>query len=125
MTWDLRIAYNNIYIEQKIGNKDLKKIGVYLDKFINNEIPDIPQEDMILIIKYFAKISGNYRSKFNAEKIMIVGDIHGSLESIRAIFEIRKRFNCGCIFLGDYLDRGNNSIEVYTMMMLIKIFYPK
>lgn len=58
-------------------------------------------------------------------KYIIVGDIHGSISSLLQIFQ-----DCGdpsetkYIFLGDYVDRGTNSIEVLMILSSYKIIYP-
>lgn len=57
--------------------------------------------------------------------VMVIGDIHGSIEDLMRIFRIFKpppatRY----LFLGDYVDRGDNSIEVMTILMALFCKYP-
>ena len=57
--------------------------------------------------------------------ITIVGDIHANFNGLQQIFQ-----KCGdpehhkYLFLGDYIDRGPNSIEVMTTLLCYKLLYP-
>jgi protein phosphatase len=79
-------------------------------------------------------INQNYNDLFHnkvqhiqsKEKIYVIGDIHGSLDSVLMYFLI----SCGIknnvfVFLGDYLDRGSNGLEVICLLMLLRLLYPK
>jgi diadenosine tetraphosphatase ApaH/serine/threonine PP2A family protein phosphatase len=56
----------------------------------------------------------------------IVGDLHGSLDSLLRVFSglgwpPTRKF----IFLGDYVDRGENSTEVIFVLYALKILFPE
>lgn len=57
--------------------------------------------------------------------INVVGDIHGNLHDL-----LRILFNSGLppqtsyLFLGDYVDRGNYSLEVVTLLLTMFLIYP-
>ena len=58
--------------------------------------------------------------------IAIVGDIHGQyydlLEIIKVCGEIKK--DCKYLFLGDYVDRGDWSLEVLLLVYAMKLSFP-
>lgn len=59
------------------------------------------------------------------ESIMIIGDIHGNLAALDAVLRHRKEKHITKIlFLGDYVDRGTQGIEVLHKLYNLKIAEP-
>jgi diadenosine tetraphosphatase ApaH/serine/threonine PP2A family protein phosphatase len=58
------------------------------------------------------------------EPVVIVGDLHGDLE---AVLRITGRYldSYKLVFLGDYVDRGNFSIETVSYLLALKLLYPE
>lgn len=62
--------------------------------------------------------------------LVVVGDIHGDITSLRTIMqninfqEFLSNSNNKLIFLGDYIDRGSNSVEVLRIVFYLKREYP-
>ncbi|HJT09545.1 MAG TPA: metallophosphoesterase family protein [Candidatus Nitrosotalea sp.] len=63
------------------------------------------------------------------ENLVIVGDLHGDIKSLKRILEeigfenFLSNFNNKIIFLGDYIDRGSHSLEVLQYICYLKCKY--
>lgn len=82
-------------------------------------------------IKNFV-ISGRLLKLKPLGKALIIGDLHGDLESLIDIFKkskyipkLVKNKNTFMVFLGDYGDRGAYSIEVYYTVLKLKLLFPE
>jgi len=67
-----------------------------------------------------------------AGRALVVGDLHGDLESLIDIFrqsdffdQLQRTTDSVMIFLGDYGDRGPFSIEIYYVLLKLKLLYPR
>ena len=57
-------------------------------------------------------------------RIIVVGDLHGDVESLIHILSESEVLNADkIVFLGDYGDRGTNSAEVYYLTLKLKVKY--
>jgi len=63
---------------------------------------------------------------------LVIGDLHGNLESFASIFERSQYLNklaqdasCTVVLLGDYGDRGAQSPEVYYCLLSLKLAFPR
>ena len=58
--------------------------------------------------------------------VIVCGDIHGQFHDLLKLFSIGGNIpEKSYIFLGDYVDRGNYCLEVFTLLLLYKVMYPE
>uniref|UniRef100_A0A0M3HMM0 Serine/threonine-protein phosphatase n=1 Tax=Ascaris lumbricoides TaxID=6252 RepID=A0A0M3HMM0_ASCLU len=110
-------------IERRGDADDVENVGSKVDYTVEELLPIIKQakevisaEPMLLEVRV---------------PCVIVGDIHGQYEDLHRIFSIfssskksgavTKRY----LFLGDYVDRGRNSLECICCLLAHKLFFPR
>lgn len=60
-----------------------------------------------------------------AAPVTVCGDIHGQFYDLLKIFKEAGEFpSVSYIFIGDFVDRGYNSVETLMMLFLFKIRHP-
>jgi diadenosine tetraphosphatase ApaH/serine/threonine PP2A family protein phosphatase len=66
-----------------------------------------------------------------AGEALVIGDLHGDIESLAVILEnsdflkkMNKDKQTTLIFLGDYGDRGSQSVELYFAVLSLKLAFP-
>jgi serine/threonine-protein phosphatase PP1 catalytic subunit len=131
---------NNYEIKNIIINEDslIKKLYPFESKQIsqkekNIQIKEISETNSLSIeeIKYLCKKSLEIFMEEPvflelSSPIIICGDIHGQFRDLLRLFDFggvppKKTY----LFLGDYVDRGKNSIETISLLLAYKIKYPK
>ncbi len=57
--------------------------------------------------------------------VVVCGDVHGQFYDVLEIFKLGGTLEeTSYIFIGDFVDRGYNSVETFELLMLYKIKYP-
>jgi len=97
----------------------------YLPLTVNSAT--LPSEkDLGLLIDHFKLIIAEEPTMIRIKgPVSVVGDIHGNLSALLGVFESQKyppesKF----VFLGDYVDRGAQSIHCLILLFSLKILYP-
>lgn len=122
-----------------LNQKDTKLFNNFLAGILqqSSKSPSVNSElyfDINFSLKIIKKVTKIFKSEPNVLNIrknpknkdfVIVGDIHGSLESL--IYILKNKGDPSTtqyLFLGDYVDRGANSCEVIIMLYTLKCLYP-
>ena len=107
-----------------------KQMSLYHNKFPNSQkLPFRFNISSRVIIKLAELARAVFASEENILRITaplnVFGDIHGQFSDMIRFFEMTGLPpDNGFLFLGDYVDRGNNSIEVVALLFALKIMFP-
>ncbi|CBK24994.2 uncharacterized protein [Blastocystis hominis] len=99
-----------------------------LDDWISNKetLTPLPEKDVFQLCTLAKEILiCEPNIKYIQGPVAVVGDIHGQYSDLIEIFRINgdAPFS-NYLFLGDYVDRGQKSVETITLLVLLKIRYP-
>jgi len=110
-----------------------KDIDVILEKLLSvrgskpGKIVELKEDEINFLINQSSSIISNQKMLIELEAPMnICGDIHGQYYDLLRILE-----HCGYpgennyLFLGDYVDRGKQSLETICLLLAYKIKYPR
>lgn len=98
---------------------DRKRVADLLKKLENSVLPS--REDSLEIVGCAKKIIEREPNVLYINDAMnVVGDLHGQYYDFLHLLEIVDP-NHGMLFLGDYVDRGYNSVELILYILLMKI----
>lgn len=126
-----QVVFDNFYTEKltkEIVNDLLSKL--LTGDYSKDEIEEMfPKELVSEIVKCFIS---TFKGKQNGCKLMvsgktklvIVGDIHGDMITLKRILEKRYCQNNMYVFLGDYVDKRLRGVEVMLTLMLMRIRSP-
>jgi serine/threonine-protein phosphatase 2B catalytic subunit len=86
----------------------------------------LTNECMVRLIKEAARI---FQKEPNllvlSEPLVVVGDIHGQFQDLLQVFGLGGKVSeTKYLFLGDYVDRGEMSVEVMALLLAQKIQHP-
>ncbi|CEF65618.1 Serine/threonine-protein phosphatase PP1-beta catalytic subunit [Strongyloides ratti] len=114
----------------KIENWDFLDLDTFIEKHFNYKDESCIFyciEEIQWIQHMFSKEIVSLPSLIEVDPpVIICGDIHGQYNDLLRIFKKfgkppTKKF----VFLGDYVDRGDNSLEVMLLLLALKMKYPE
>lgn len=116
---------------QQLLQEHIVRMSIPVEKYSTEETPFnapfIPSYMLGQILDYATNIIAEDPIVLNIKgPIFIIGDLHGHLFDLYRIFQ-RQGLppDTNYLFLGDFVDRGVYSTEVVTLVIILKILYPK
>ena len=87
----------------------------------------LPEKDLKLLCEKAKEIFIEESNVQNVSApVIICGDIHGQIYDLLELFKKGGDIpNSRYIFMGDYVDRGYNGVEVLELLLALKIKYPE
>ena len=99
------------------------------DKWLEDlkELKCLPEKDLKLLCEKAKEIFIEESNVQNVSApVIICGDIHGQIYDLLELFKKGGDIpNSRYIFMGDYVDRGYNGVEVLELLLALKIKYPE
>lgn len=91
----------------------------------SNPIPSFDEKSLLDLCSEAQRIfeKENNVLEINGD-VIIVGDIHGSLHDLLRILKKIFEEKTKVLFLGDYIDRGQFSLECITLLLALKVMHP-
>lgn len=124
----LRVEWTRIVLTTVRGNRPGKAVTLqeYEIKYLCTRAREIfISQPILLELEAPIKICG----RFNVHPLQqadIVGDIHGQYYDLLRLFEYGGfPPEANYLFLGDYVDRGKQSLETICLLLAYKIKYPE
>ena len=99
------------------------------DKWLEDlkELKCLPEKDLKLLCEKAKEIFIEESNVQNVSApVIICGDIHGQIYDLLELFKKGGDIpSSRYIFMGDYVDRGYNGVEVLELLLALKIKYPE
>lgn len=116
---------------EQLSREDIKEI---LYQLIYSRLAKSRKIGDLITSSQVKKLLDFVKPIFESENLMIelspplyiVGDIHGNVDDLLRIFELKKYPPYSkYLFLGDYIDRGKYGFEVVMILFSLKALYPE
>ncbi len=101
---------------------DLISNKVYSADYVGKLIGDVSE----VLKEEYRACNGLIRMFKPLNKFLVVGDLHGDLQSLMYILKFADRSGIhSVVFLGDYVDRGERQVETFLIPLYLKLRYPE
>ncbi|PAA88332.1 hypothetical protein BOX15_Mlig024376g3, partial [Macrostomum lignano] len=104
-------------------------IALVVERFAQGGITSLTSNELYMIVKRVCNILRTEASVIDVRgDCRVVGNLHGSIESLQAIFRTYGWPSDVCyVFLGDYLATIDDKIQtnVFVLLLIFKVVYPK
>jgi diadenosine tetraphosphatase ApaH/serine/threonine PP2A family protein phosphatase len=98
------------YLEDPDSVSDLEVVDIL--ELISRVRPLVEEEPLLL--------------KSDASSVYVVGDLHGNFEALKFVVDTwRQDPHALVVFLGDYVDRGDQQLETINYVLVLKLLYPE
>jgi len=127
---DKKNIFNEISERLSLKNKDKNQQANLLYKKILKDEYDISGHVIKLLIKDLISEQNEKIITFQKQnkKFYLIGDLHQDLFSLNKILEtvdfINNYSNIHLVFLGDYIDRGDDKIHLINKLIILKFLFP-
>ena len=109
----------------KLTQKERQDLTTQIEKCENEKL--LSEEELKSLIEKSIEILEKEDNVIQVSSpVTICGDTHGQYHDLLELFRIGGKCpDTNYLFMGDYVDRGNHSIETICLLLTLKIRYPK
>nr|AAA75081.1 PPX homolog [Paramecium tetraurelia] len=102
----------------------MSDIDQWIETLKNGE--DLKESDVKILCNKAKDILNNEDNVIRVEApVAICGDIHGQFYDLMEVFKVGGDVpETNYLFLGDFVDRGYNSVETFLLLLALKVRYP-
>ncbi|CAK82860.1 unnamed protein product (macronuclear) [Paramecium tetraurelia] len=101
----------------------MSDIDQWIETLKNGEI--LKETDVKILCNKAKDILNNEDNTVKQITIQICGDIHGQFQDLMELFKVGGDVpETNYLFLGDFVDRGYNSVETFLLLLALKVRYP-
>lgn len=106
------------------GNEDVAPVDKWINTLFSGEA--ISEEDVRRMCEKAKEILQKEKNVVAVDApVTVVGDLHGQFNDLLELMKIGGRApDTNYLFLGDYVDRGYDSVETVCMVLAMKVRYP-
>ncbi|KAF9594696.1 hypothetical protein IFM89_034481 [Coptis chinensis] len=112
-----------------VSPRNLDSINNIIRRLLEESSPElccVSPEEIISVCHHCSEVLLSEGTLLQVKTpVHVLGDLHGQFPDLLHFFEkIGYPPHCRCLFLGDYVDRGKQSIEVAVLLFCYKIKFP-